>query len=80
MYEAAPKGMGVFTNHLTAAHVNAMDNREANQLKAGIKYGMDASNMFIQTEMFSAGLPEELQHRVMESVMTKPLDVYKYAQ
>ena len=57
-----------------------MDNPEVNQLNAGIKYGMDTSNMFIQTQMFSAGLCEELQHRAMESGMTEPLDIYKYAQ
>ena len=41
---------------------------------------MATSKMFIQTQMFIAGLREKLQHRVMESGKTDPLEIFRCAQ
>ena len=56
MYEAAPDKMGDISDHLDAATVNGFSNAEENRIKEAIKFGMATSKMFIQTQMFNAGL------------------------
>ena len=80
MYEAASEKMGDISTHMDVATVAGLSNAEENRVKDAIKFGMATSKMFIQTQMFIAGLREELRHRVMESGKTDPLEIFRFAQ
>ena len=80
MYNAAPKKMGDITAHMPQATIDGLSNAEETRVKDAIKFGLDTSKMFIQTQMFIAGLCEELRHRVMESGKSDPLEVFQFAQ
>jgi hypothetical protein len=77
MYEMAPEDVASIDDHVDTA---AMTNAEITATKAAIKYGLECSKKFVQTQMFVAGLREELRHRVMEGGKTKTLDIVRYAQ
>ena len=72
--------MGDIATRLDAAVINALSNGEEARVKDALKFGMDTSKMFVQTQMFTAGLREELRRRVMESGKTDPLEVFRLAQ
>ena len=80
MYEAAPNKMGDISAHLGKATVAGLSNAKETHVKDAIAFGMATSKMFIQTQMFIAGLREELRHRVMESGQTDPLEIFRFAQ
>ena len=80
MYKAAPEKMGDISTHLDAATINGLSNAEETRVKEAISFGMATSKMFIQTQMFIAGLREEVRHRVMESGKTDPLEIFRFAQ
>ena len=80
MYEAAPDKMGDLSTHLDDATIAGLTNAEEERVSTAIKFGMNTSKMFIQTQMFIAGLREELRHRVMESGKTDPLEIFRFAQ
>ena len=72
--------LGDIASRLDAAVINALSNAQEARVKNALKFGMDTSKMFIQTQMFIPGLREELRRRVMESEKTDPLEVFRLAQ
>ena len=80
MYEAAPEQMGDIATHLDAATVAGLAKAEKDRVKEAIKFGMATSKMFIQTQMFIAGLREELRHRVMDSCKSDPMEIFQFVQ
>ena len=53
--------MGDIASRLDAAVINALSNAQEARVKNALKFGMDTSKMFIQTQMFIPGLREELR-------------------
>ena len=52
--------MGDISTHLDTATNNGLYNADETHVKEAIMFGMATSKMFIQTQMFIAGLREEL--------------------
>ena len=80
LFEAAPEKMGDLAGHLANDEIENLTQAEKTAAIGMVKYGMTTSKMFIQTQMFIAGLREDLRHRVMEGGKTDPMDVFRYAQ
>ena len=54
--------MGDISTHLDAPTIDNLTNAEEARVKSAIQFGLLASKMFIQTQLFISGIREVLHH------------------